>query len=285
MAKILVLGSTGAVGTEVAQALSAKGVQFKAAVRTAAKAEKVKNLPGAQLVEVDMQNQESLANALEGVEKLFLLTPPSLTFLGKGIVEQAKKAGVKHIVKLSGLGSEEKDPTVFVLATDHTPVEDFIKSEGIPLTSLRPSYFFSNIYQDIPTIKQGSIEGAYGDARVNWVANSDIADVAVAALTQPGHEGKEYYITGSDSLTANDVAKMLSDVLGREIKYCPISDEEWRKQAAKYFPPAMVETHSNMNTYFRNGGYDRKFDDYERVTGKKPQGLRPWLEAHQEAFQ
>jgi len=221
---------------------------------------------------------------LEGVEKLFLMTPPAQTFLGRSIAEQAKKSGVKHIVKLSALGAEEKDQTKFVWAAEHAQIEDFIKSLGIALTSLRPSCFMSNLYMDIDSMKKGGIYHGWGDEKLNLIATSEIGEVAAIALTEPGHEGKEYYITGADTLTGKEIAKVCSEVLGREITYHNVLDQQLREQAATFLPPQAIEPFSNMHNYFRNGGYNRSFDDFEKVTGKKPQSFRAWLEANKGAF-
>jgi len=277
--KILVLGSTGSIGSEVAKALNARGVDFKAAVHSLEKSEKLKELPHAKPVVVDLYNPQTLATALEGVEKLFFLTPPGQTHVAQTIIDEIKKAGgVKHIVKLSALGCEEKDPQQFQLAHEHSQFEDLIKSNGFALTSLRPSSFFTNLLQEAHSIKETNSLGNYhNNTKMSWIAPADIGEVAAIALTQAGHEGKDYYLTGR-RLTMQEVADILSEVLGRKISAVPLDEKGLREKVSAFLPPAFVDPYVNMMDYFANGGYDKFFDDFEKVTGKKLAELKPWIQ-------
>jgi len=283
MAKILVFGATGTVGHEVAKALNGLGVKFRAAVRPA-KLEQIKALQHAEPVEVDLYNPETIAKALVGIEQVFLMTPPGQTFLTKTIAEEAKKAGVKHIVKLSALGAENTDPNAFIWAHEHAVFEQTIKDLGIPLTSLRPSAFFAGLFSDAPQVKQGTVARAFGSAKLNFVSTQDIADVAAIALTQPGHEGKVYYLTGPENLSGEELAVIFSQVLGKTIKFTDLSDAQLRQIAATFLPAQAIDAFSNMFLYFRNGGYDKKFDDIHKVTGHQPRNVKAWIEENKAAF-
>jgi len=282
--KILVFGSTGNIGIEVAKALSKRNVPFRAIIHKSA--DKLKGLNNCEIVEVDLYNIETVSKALKGIEKVFLMTPPGQTFVGHQLISKFSDAGVKHIVKLSALGAEEKDPKTFRWASEHAALEVELKKAGIAVTSLRPSSFFSNIFVDLPTIKgKNSVYKADGDAKINWISNEDIGEVAAVALTSPGHEGKDYYLTGPDNLSWDEFATLWSEVLGRKINSVHIDDAQLRENSKSHFPnPTLLDQFSNMHTYFRNGGYDKKFDDVERVLGRKPQSIRPYLEAAKQAF-
>jgi len=283
--KILITGATGTIASAVAEGLGKKGVAFRAGMHNVSKADKLKAITGAEVVELDLHNPDSLAKALKGIEKIFLLTPPGQTFVTGGVLEQAKKAGVKHIVKVSAIGAEEKDRTLFVWAAEHKDAEDLINKSGIALTVLRPSAFNTNLFRDVQTIKEkNSIFNASGDAKLNFIQVSDIADVAVATLTTSGHEGKVYQLTGPDSLSYHQIAQLLSDEVGRKITYVPISDEDLRKSIS-FMPQQAVEGFSNIMKYFKSGGYDRpNSGDVEKVAGHKPGSIKDWIHQNAAAF-
>jgi len=282
---ILVFGSTGSIGKEVAAALAKKNVPFRAAVHKIEKADEVKKLGNnIEVVEVDIKNAESLDKALKGIEKVFFMTPPLATLYGEGMADALKRNGVKYAVKLSALGSEETGGK-FIWAEEHRQVEDYIKKLGIHLTSIRPSSFFSNLWHDIPTVKnQSALFKALGDSKMNHIDTKDIGEVCAVCLTQSGHEGKIYNITGPDTLSWNELAKIYSEELGKTVNYVPITDEQLREQAKKYFPEHAIDGYSNMFTYFRNGGYDRHYDDGEKVLGRPLNHVRPFIREIKHAF-
>jgi len=283
--KILVFGSTGTTGFSTSKALSDKGVPFRAAIHKSA--DKLKGLKNYETAEVDIYNPESVRAALKGIEKVFLMAPPGQTKSVASVVPLLKEAGVKYVVKLSALGSEEKDPNAFIWAHQHAQIEEQIKEAGIPLTSLRPSGFFTNVLNDKNSIKgQSTIYSILGEAKMNWISVEDIGEVAATCLTEEGHAGKEYYLTGPDSLTVKEVADLWSSVLGRTINVVPIDDAALRNSAKGYLPTQeLIDEFSNMFKWFTTKGYDKKFDDVEKVLHKKPRSLKPFLESIKQDFQ
>ena len=123
------------------------------------------------------------------------------------------------------------------------------------------------------------------DAKQNHVSPYDIGEVAAIALSTNGHEGKIYNITGPDNVTFYEAAEILSEVLGRKITFVPLSDEENRKAAANFLPSEAIEGWVNMHQYFADGGYDKRFDDLEKLTGSKGRSLRDFFTANAAAFQ
>jgi len=282
--QILVFGSTGKIGFEVCKALAKRGVPFRAVIHSPEKADSVKKLGNnIETVQVDITQLESVSKALEGITQVFLMTPPMRTSIGFGIVDEIKKAGtIKNIVKLSALAGAHDFPW----STEHREVEEYAKKQGLTVTSLRPTSFHTNTLLEIPTIKsQSTVYKAYGDARMNYTSNKDIGEVAAKVLTEPGHEGKSYNLTGPDTLNTNEYAKIISQVIGKEVKYVPISDEQLRKQAANFLPNAqMVEEFSQMHTFFRNGGYDKHYSDLEELIGNKGVTFQSFIEENKQAF-
>jgi uncharacterized protein YbjT (DUF2867 family) len=282
--KILVLGATGNIGKAVAEALIKRNVPFRAGVHDVAKAEFLTSHKNIEVVQVDLYKVESVAKALDGIEKVFLMTPPGGTLASYPIIEEAKKHHVKHIVKLSALGAEVEDPTKFVWAHEHRLVEEAIVKAGIAITSLRPSSFFSNVFQDAHLIKTKSvIYKSLGSAKVNWIANSDIGEVAATALTTPGHEGKYYSITGPENYDWNQVVQIFRDA-GKHVDLVPITDEQFKESSKAFLPPQAVEPYSNLYQYLKNGGYNVHSDDLEKVTGSKGRRLEDFIKENIQAF-
>jgi len=280
MSKILVLGATGTIGNEVVKALAKKDIHFKAAVHNASKAENLKKIsPKIEIVEVDLYNPASLAKAFVGIESIFVLTPPGQTMTPtENIVSEAKKAHVKHFVRLSAFSAE--DPK-WVWGQEHIKAENLLHDSGIPTTVLRPSYFMTNSFGSLQTIKeQGKIYAATGNTKINQIAPSDIGEAAAIVLTTSGHGGKTYQLVGPDSFTTAEVAKVFSDLLGKEVQYVPIDDEALRKQAGTFLPPASIDPFINMYQRFRDGIYSSNASkDLKTLTGKEGLHMKEWLAA------
>jgi len=271
--KILVFGSTGAIGKELSLALIHRKVHFRAAVHTLSKADfLLQHKELVDIVEVDVTKPESIDKALDGIQKIFLLTAPGFTFASQSIIDAAKRHKVEHIVKLSAYGAHEEDKSKFFWAYEHRLSEESIVKEGIPLTSLRPTSFFTNIFRDAHNIKsQNSIYKLHGNAKMNWISNQDIAEAAVIILLDNGksHYGKYYSITGPDTLSFYEIADQFTAELGHKINYVVIDEEQLKKFSSAYLPETAISGYVNMNIYFRNGGYDVQNGDLERIIGKK----------------
>jgi len=282
---ILVTSATGNIGSEVVNALSKHGVHFRAAVHSKSKAEHLEKLKHVEIVEMDWYNPASVEAAVRGIKKAFLGLPPGQTEgPSKIFADACKKEGVTHIVKLSALGGEA-EPGQFVWAEEHVHAEEYIKSLGIHLTAIRPSFFMANWMWDVQTIKEKStIFRALGDAKINMIANSDVGEAIYVCLHKSGHEDKVYNLTGPDTLTVSEIAHIFSELLGREIKYVPLSDEQLREQSGHFMPPPAVEGNSNMHKYFRDGGYNKHFNDLHHLICKNGEHSKDWIKHHLAAF-
>ena len=227
---ILITGATGTTGYELAQQLSALGVPFRALVRNKENSKGLGALPGAAVVTGDLGDQDSIAGALDGMEKAFLLTSSSrqAETLQNNFVEVAARTGLRHIVKLSQLAADLHSPVRFLRY--HAAVEETIKQSGIPYTFLRPNLFMQGLlgFRE-PIIKMGKFFAAAGNAAVSLVDIRDIAAVAAKALTEAGHENKTYTLTGPEALTHRQLAEKLSEALGRTITFMDVSPADMRQ--------------------------------------------------------
>lgn len=283
---ILVLGATGNVGSQVVKQLSAIGANVRAAVRSPRKAEALKG-NGVSLTEFDTDKPETVQAAFQGVDKVFLLTPllPNMVELSANLVEAAKKAGVKHIVKSSGMGAEA-EPGITVTRW-HRQTEKAIEASGIAFTFVRPNGFMQN-YANFsgPSIKtQNAFYLPVGDGKVSYIDARDIASVATVALTQQGHEGKAYEITGSEALSNQEIAEIISQAVSRKINYVDVSEDAARsemKQAG--MPEVLVEATVELYDLYKAGYASEVTPAVEQVTGKKPISFEQFVRDYVDAF-
>jgi uncharacterized protein YbjT (DUF2867 family) len=272
---ILITGATGTVGSEVVKQLSAKGenIIVKAAARSATD-NTFENLNRVQVVQLDYDKPDSLAVALKGVDKLFLLTPfqSNMVDLTSNLVSEAKKAKVKYIAKQSVMGADA-EPGI-TPGRLHRQAEKIIDESGIPFTFLRPNFFmqnFVNYYSNLIR-SQGAFYTPAGDAKVSFVDVRDIAAVAVKSLINDNQQkGRAYNITGGEALTYGQAAEILSKAVGKKINYVNVTDQDARKGMKDM---SMDEwTIKSMIELFEitRAGYVSEISPIvEQVTGNKP---------------
>jgi len=275
---ILVTGASGTVGSEVARQLRAQGAPVRVASRTAS--------AGKDALPVDFAHPETLAPALAGVDAVFLLgaTLPNQAELETNVVTAAKKAGVKRLVKLSVFGAATE---AFGFARIHRAVEKAIEASGIPFTFLRANGFMQNVANFYAgTIKaQGAFYGSAGEALISHVDVRDIAAVAVKALTEPGHEGRAYTITGPEALTYSQIAQKVSVATGKPVAYVNLTDEQAKQGAlGAGLPEFYADLLVDLTRYYRGGTAAEVSGDVAKVTGANPRTFDSFLADHLAAF-
>lgn len=225
---ILITGATGNNGTELVRLFAARNIPVRAMVRDVSRATAI-SFPCVEIVEGDFNAPESLVAALSGVERAFLLTPSSEHAEEQQInfVNAAGKSGITHVVKLSQLGADSNSSARFLRY--HAAVEKSLQSSGMAYTILRPNLYMQGLLNFKSTITtQNAFYAAAGDGRVSVIDVRDIAEVAFAALTQSGHEGKTYDLTGPQALTHAEMAEQLSTAIGRRVAFIDVSSEAMR---------------------------------------------------------
>lgn len=279
---ILVTGATGTTGGEVARQLIAAGVKPRLLVRNPAKARGFEGK--ADIVQGDLNDAASLERAMRGVEKLFLVASGvDGQELEKKAVDAAKKAGVKHVVKLSVIGAEAE---AFTFARWHRPVEKHIEASGMAWTHLRPINFMSNALGDAGSIKgQGAFYAPTGEGKTSIIDPADIGAVAVKALTEPGHEGKAYALTGPEALSGAEQAAILSQALGREVKFVDVPPEAARQgMAGSGMPAPYVDALMDLLGNMKAGKTAVVTDTVQKLLGRKAGTFADWAKRNAAAF-
>ncbi|NJM09261.1 SDR family oxidoreductase [Candidatus Gracilibacteria bacterium] len=274
----LVSTPNGKVGTHVAQQLIAQGLPVRIGAHTVEKARQA--FQGAEVVALNLFDPESAAAALEGVSALYLASPgdaPAAPITA--VVDRARAAGVQRVVQLSASGVEQGDSPL-------RQIERHIEASGMSWTFLRPNWFMQNYStQHQHTIKaQGAFYEPADEGATAFIDARDIAAVAVAALTQDGHAGQAYTLTGGRAYTRHEVAATLSQALGREIRYVPQDDAQFRETMAAFMPQDYIEMLSSLYGMVRAGWTAAVSPEVERLLGRAPISLAQFARDERNAW-
>ena len=229
---LLITGATGTVGSEVLTRLAGQGVRVRAVTRDLRKVAG-NSLPHVEFVQGDFEDPESMRRACSGVSRAFLLSNSTDRAEQQqiGFTRVAQQSGVRHIVKLSQLHSNASSPGRFLRY--HAAVEAAVQASGLTFTFLRPNLYMQGLLNFRQTIQQKNVFfAAAGDARISAVDVRDLADVAVAALTNSRHENRVYSLTGPEALTFADMARQLSKAVGRTVTFVDVPPQAMRAALA-----------------------------------------------------
>jgi uncharacterized protein YbjT (DUF2867 family) len=190
---------------------------------------------------------------------------------------------VKHVVKLSVVAAEAP---IDVFGKLHAESEARLRESGVAWTMLRPHYFMSNTLRWADTIHaQGAFYYPTADGRWAAIDPSDIAAVAVKALTEPGHTGKAYTLSGPEALSAAEYADQLSAAIGKPVKFVNVPIEAVRVGLLKSgMPPVHADALIDLLGAMKAGKLDQVSDDVLRVTGRKPASFGDWAHRNADAF-
>jgi len=241
MTTILVTGATGTVDSEVVKQLvssssssSDNDIIIRVAIHSQNKIDNFKEYKTLQIVDMDYNKSETIVDALNHVNKLFLLTLPAPNMaVYSNLVKEIRKYGsINHIVKLSSMMAEETGLST-TIGRIHREEEKIIEESGIPFTFLRPPAFMQNfITQFSYTIRtHNAFYIPAGDAKMSFVDARDVAAVSVQALIGDSqqHIRKAYAITAQEAISYGQAAEILSKEVGRRISYVDIPEEDSRK--------------------------------------------------------
>jgi uncharacterized protein YbjT (DUF2867 family) len=275
---ILVIGGRSKIGASLLELLIARGQRVRTLVRAAERG--AAPTAGVEPVAGDLGAPDTLRAAMAGVEKVFLLSSPHRDAVQwhRNAIDAARAAGVRLLVRSSILGAGDDSPAEFVQA--HTICDRYLAASGLAHVILRPNLFQQNILEStIPSIgADGRFYVDAADARISMVDTRDVAAVASVVLTEDGHTGAHYDITGPEALSYQDVAKKLSTMLGREITYVDVPDDAVRGALRGFgLDPWFVDALVGLFQDYRRSGIDgyasAVTDSVERLTGRTPRSL------------
>ncbi|MEL6205173.1 MAG: NmrA family NAD(P)-binding protein [Pseudomonadota bacterium] len=248
---ILVIGATGKTGSRVAARLEARGLPVRHGARRSA-------------IPFDWEAPETWGPALDGVSAAYVTYFPDLAFPGavekvEALSAEAKRAGVERLVLLSGRGEH------------HAQLgEEAVRASGVDFTLVRASWFaqnFSEGYLRDP-ILAGVLPMPGGMIEEPIIDVEDIADVVVAALTEEGHSGQLYEVTGPRLMTFADMAEALSRAIGRTVRHIPISFEEFHANVARSGDEFVADVFTAIAREVLDGRNAHLCDGVERVLGR-----------------
>ena len=290
---VLTYGSTGSQGEPVAKTLLEAGHQVRAVVRHPERASALQ-ARGAEVVQGDLADLESLERASVGAEAMFLMLPfgaqgDPFKLLGNAL-EAARRAGVKFLVFNAG-GHPPKEPTGIPMLDFRIHLEQFIADGGIPNVILRPGVYMENFLGPwcLPSV-QANNTVAYPhrrEMRVSWIASQDLASFVLAVLERPHLAGQRFTLGGPEALDGAAIARAFSAGLGREIVYDGITPEAFGATMAQIMGPEAGEGIRIAYSHANAQPDDAMAVDMTDVLEKMPvrqTRLEDWVRAHREAF-
>jgi len=281
--KILVIGATGNVGHTLVELLAEQGSSVKAATRHP---ETYTAAPGVEAVAFDYEKPDTWSAALDGIGRLFLLAQGAGNEPDQAMIpflNQAQTAGVGSVVLMTAMGMD----TAAMEARGLRKVERHLMASGLAYTILRPTWFMQNFtgYMGEMIQQQGGLYMPTGDAKSSFINTHDIAAMAAAALTEDGHAGKEYTLTGSEALSFAEAVAVLSDVAGRAIPYGTVSDDDTREAlTGAGWASGDIDLMLYLYNRVRQGLYAPVSPDVSDVLGRPPITLRQFAEENADAW-
>jgi uncharacterized protein YbjT (DUF2867 family) len=281
---ILVTGGTGEIGSEVVRLLSQAGIPARALTRNLQKAETV---PGITWVAGDLAKPETLATAFQGVKTVFLLTHycEDMVALQRNAIAAARAAGVTHVVKVSAFVAS--DHSKAPIGRWHYEVEKDLQASGLGWTMIRPHHFMQNLLAQAEyVVKDGAIYSLSGDGKIPYVDARDVAAVAFVTLTQPGHHGKTYVVTGGEAMSYRQASEIIGEVIGKTLRFVDESPEDARaRRIREGVPPAVIESILAIGAYQRAGGKTVTITNtVADLTGRPPRTVVEFAREHAAAF-
>ncbi|UJF29253.1 SDR family oxidoreductase [Kaistella sp. 97-N-M2] len=283
--KVLVTGATGQVGGKTIDYLvQHKDIEIVAAVRSKEKAGQFTDR-GIKTVLLDFDDTSTHLPAFEGIYSLFIVTGYTVDMLrqSKVLVDNAKKANIKHIVHLGACGPDDATVGHWVW---HQLVERYIEWSGFSFTHLRPQDFMQNLlsYGNEKAVKNGVINGYVDDATLSWVDVENVAEVAALSLINPEkHNGKTYRLS-YDALNFAEIAELMTSIVGQPFRYEALSPEiflqKMKDAGAEMAYMNCVYDHWKQHANGTIPGSTDTFDNFFEITGKQPTRWSDFIQKH-----
>jgi len=246
-------------------------------------------MKGVETRAADFDDEAGLVKAFTGVDRVLLISTDELATPGKRVaqhkaaVSAAAKAGVKHLVYTSMINP---DRSLVSFASDHLGTEEAIKASGIAYTILRNAWYHDNYLASMPhNLQTGKWFTSVGTGKLSTISRDDCARAAAAALANPPTGSRTLSLTGSESLTAEEIASRVSKAAGKPLGVVHVTDEQLTQGLTGAGLPAFVVTMLvSADANIRAGYFDVVTDDFEKLTGAKPQDLASYFETQKAAL-
>ncbi|HET9501982.1 MAG TPA: SDR family oxidoreductase [Hymenobacter sp.] len=286
MSKILVTGATGGLGKAVVENLlkTVSPGDISVLVRDPAKAAALQ-AQGVTVKQGDYNDYASLVTAFQGVDKLFLVSGndiPNRVPQHTNAINAAKEAGVQHVVYTSfQRKTEDGSSAAAFVAEAHLATEKLLKESGLTYTILKNA-----LYLDVlplfmgPVLDTNTIYLPAKEGKVPYASRADMGAAGAAVLTGTGHENQSYDISNDTSYSFHDIAKILSDLSGKQIQYAsPDAEAFGSALAAAGVPAGIIEMTAGFCVAIEQGEFDFPATDLEKLLGRQPETAEQFLKA------
>lgn len=276
MSKILVTGATGNTGSILIPELLNAGHEVRAFIRSKEKAQPLKEA-GAELYEGNLDDKTTIEGALKDIDKVYFCTwnGPTALSQGRNIIEAILKSGTDpYVVRHSAFGSEGSRIIQQIKEVDET-----LKKSGLRWIIIKPTFFMQNLMMAAPTINNaGQIYWDWADGKAGMIDVRDVAGSALGALNGRGESGKEYIITGPQSISMHDVAASFTDVLDKKISYIAVPHETSKESMLNMgFPEFIVDGYVELNVGFSENVANTTTDNVKRLSGHEPKSINDFI--------
>ncbi len=282
---VLITGATGNVGYELLNKLKGIGnVNIYAAGRDTSKAKDIIDEDKINYVKFDFKDKSIYKKVLKDIDTVFLMRPPAISKVKKYIypfLVKMTEANIKQVVFLS-LQSGDKN-----ILVPHYRIERYIAKLDLPHTFLRPSFFMQNLSTThLKEIKEDNeIYIPAGEGKTNFIDVRDIAEVAKKVILEEGHLEKGYELTGPDNLDYNQIAEIMSNILGKEIEYKnPSIFQFYKRKRNEGYSVLNIIVMIGLYSVTKFGFAAKKTEELKKLLDREPIGFKQFVKDHKEVW-
>lgn len=282
--KILITGATGKLGGELLRRMLDAGVELKAGTRNPERAAHM--FDGAvEVVALDYDATETWDAAVQWADRVFLVPPPFDADSDERLVpfiDWAVQSGTRHVVLVSAMGTEAREQLAL------RRVEKRLADTGVAYTLLRPNIYMQNFARGFVPASvrdEGVFRLSAGDGRVSFIDARDVAEIAARVLGRDDDFGAAYTLTGPEPLDHDEVARLISDVSGRDVRYEAVGDATLRDELVDAgWRADRAETFTGLMAAIRAGERASVTEDAGRLLGRAPTSFASFARDHAEAW-